>query len=113
MNNPTQSSAHIVKEKDVRFLELRPEIQEDPRKIRVYVKKHISQQFPDIELDIRDNQNKLLAETAMITVFQEGFVITLHLPDLADISFPLCLRGKIIFEEPIGMVDQKTVTINV
>ncbi len=106
---PSHNKDRLVPENQVKFTELRAEPQQGSFKIRVYAKKLPSDEFPTIELAILDSSDKVIAESILISVFQEDFVLTMHIPNDIDIKQSFCLHGKIIFEDPIGLVDhQKT-----
>lgn len=94
----------------VRFVEFRPEPQVDQSKIRLYIQKTNAQEHPDIELMILNADGKLVAETNLIAVMQKNFVLTMHIPQSEVKSGTYTLIGKINFDEPIGLVEEKQVS---
>jgi hypothetical protein len=108
--SPFPNEDRIVPENQVRFIELRAEPLDDPLKIRIYAKKQPSKEFPTIELAILDSSNHVIVESTLISVFQEDFVLTMHIPQNAVNNQPFTLRGKIIFEDPIGISDDQKTT---
>ncbi len=97
----------FVPPQQVKFLELKAEPQANPLKVRVFAKKPPSKEFPTIELAILDAQDNLVTEATLITVFQEDFVITMHIPEQAAENGPFVLHAKIIFEDSIGVNDHQ------
>ncbi len=111
--NPNQNNDEIIPEQAVRFVEFRPEPQEDAHKIRIFVKKTSAKESPTLEIEIRDLEQNLIADTVIISAFQKDFVFTMHIPDYVTEQKSFVLIGKIIFEEPIGLVHQEQIPFQI
>jgi hypothetical protein len=109
---PNPNEEKYVPAEKVKFTELRVEPQTDRLKVRVYAQKPPSKEFPTIELAILDSVGHVLTETTMITVFQEEFVLTMHLPGNKLDNPPFVLHGKIIFEDSVGLTDYRKFEFN-
>lgn len=93
----------------VRILELRPELLDDRRKLRVYLQITPFLENPDLEVSVMEVSGEEITHASIIGTAEDRFVFTLHLrkPDLPD---RLTLTCQLTYAE-IGAVDTKSVEI--
>lgn len=103
--NPLQPHPQAVPPEQVRFLNLQIEPWDDRQRVRVHARLTPFQKPPNLEFEIRDADEQVLASAYIVENIDFDLVITMHLRRLPLETHDFTLVARIEYDE-IGPVYQ-------
>lgn len=104
--HPLHLHPDAVPPDQVRFLNLHIEPWEDRQRIRVHARLTPFQKPPNLEFEIRDLEERVIASAYIVENIDFDLVITMHLQRLPPQTQQLTLKAAIIYEE-FGVVSEE------
>jgi len=103
--HPLQPHPDAVPPEQVRFLELFIEPREDRQRVRIHARLTPFQKPPNLEFEIRDASDEVIASAYIVENIDYDLVITMHLLRLSPQSQQFTLHANIQYDE-IGLVSK-------
>lgn len=110
MNN-YRSFQNPLPPKDVHFVDLSVEPWEDNLRLKVFVKISEFSDPPNLNFFISDMNDSKISEVTLIENVDKEFVFTMHLRNYSG-QRDLLIIGEIFYPDEIGVVNRKTIKIN-